>query len=60
MASVSFSVQAETAKKLDKYRAKHKLGSRTKAISQLLAFALSLEGMGKNYSDGKGQAYDYG
>ena len=36
MASVSFSVQAETAKKLDKYRAKHKLGSRTKAIKNLL------------------------
>ena len=37
MASVSFSVQAETAKKLDKYRAKHKLGSRTKAIQHLLS-----------------------
>ena len=60
MASVSFSVQAETAKKLDKYRAKHKLGSRTQAIKHLLAFKLSLEGMGKNYSDGIGQAVDYG
>ena len=36
MASVSFSVQADTAKKLDKYRAKHKLGSRTRAIDNLL------------------------
>jgi hypothetical protein len=60
MPSVSFSCELSVAKKLDLYRKKHKLGSRTKAISQLLAFALSLEGMGKNYSDGKGQAYDYG
>ena len=36
MASVSFSVQSDVAKILDKYRLKHKLGSRTQAINHLL------------------------
>ena len=36
MASVSFSCEQSVAKKLDLYRKKHKLGSRTKAINNLL------------------------
>ena len=36
MASVSFSCEQSVAKKLDKYRARFKLGSRTKAIEHLL------------------------
>ena len=36
MASVSFSVQSDIAKQLDKYRLKHRLGSRTQAIDHLL------------------------
>ena len=36
MASVSFSVQAQVAKKLDIFGRKEKLGSRTKAIDNLL------------------------
>ena len=36
MASVSFSCEQSVAKKLDLYRKKHKLGSRTKAIDNLL------------------------
>jgi hypothetical protein len=36
MASVSFSVQSDIAKQLDKYRLKHRLGSRTQAINHLL------------------------
>ena len=39
MASVSFSCEQSVAKKLDKYRAKFKLGSRTKAIEHLLKYA---------------------
>ena len=46
MASVSFSVQADTAKKLDKYRAKHKLGSRTQAIKHLLTYGIPMKGNG--------------
>ena len=38
MASVSFSCEQSVAKKLDKYRAKFKLGSRTKAIEHLLKY----------------------
>ena len=36
MASVSFSVQAQVAKRLDQFGKKHKLGSRTKIIDYLL------------------------
>ena len=36
MASVSFSCEQSVAKKLDLYQKKHKLGSRTKAIDNLL------------------------
>tara|TARA_R100000963_G_C4560050_1_gene49280 strand:- start:87 stop:299 length:213 start_codon:yes stop_codon:yes gene_type:complete len=39
MASVSFSCEQSVAKKLDKYRARFKLGSRTKAIEHLLKYA---------------------
>jgi hypothetical protein len=45
MASVSFSCEQSVAKKLDKYRAKHKLGSRTKAIKNLLDKANSFKDM---------------
>ena len=38
MASVSFSCEQSVAKKLDKYRARFKLGSRTKAIEHLLKY----------------------
>jgi len=38
-ASVSFSCEQSVAKKLDKYRAKFKLGSRTKSIEHLLKYA---------------------
>ena len=38
MASVSFSCEQSVAKKLDLYRKKHKLGSRTKAIEHLLKY----------------------
>ncbi len=41
MASVSFSCEQSVAKKLDLYRKKHKLGSRTKAIDNLLNHELS-------------------
>lgn len=36
MASVSFSVKDSIAEKLDKYRKKNGLGSRTQAIEKLL------------------------
>ena len=36
LASVSFSVQAQVAKRLDQFGKKHKLGSRTKIIDYLL------------------------
>ena len=36
MASVSFSVQAQVAKRLDQFGKKHKLGSRTQIIDYLL------------------------
>ena len=48
MASVSFSVQSDIAKKLDKYRAKHRLGSRTQAISHLLKMTQTQIGQGFN------------
>ena len=46
MASVSFSCELSVAKALDKYRAKHKLGSRTKSIKFLLNIANTLKGNG--------------
>jgi len=48
MASVSFSVRDDIAKSLDKYRAKHKLGSRTQAISHLLNMTKAQIGKGLN------------
>tara|TARA_R100000963_G_C4612349_1_gene82336 strand:+ start:664 stop:828 length:165 start_codon:yes stop_codon:yes gene_type:complete len=46
MASVSFSVQQETAKNLDKYRKQYKLRSRTEAIAHLLKYRNSFKGNG--------------
>ena len=46
MASVSFSCEQSVARKLDLYRKKHKLGSRTKAINNLLAKVNSFKGNG--------------
>ena len=42
MASVSFSVQSDVSRNLDKYRLKHKLGSRTQAIDHLLKIATQI------------------
>ena len=49
MASVSFSVQSDVAKILDKYRLKHKLGSRTQAINHLLKITTNMDnGLNQN------------
>ena len=46
MASVSFSVQAQVAKRLDQFGKKHKLGSRTKIIDHLLTYGIPMKGNG--------------
>ena len=50
MASVSFSVQQDTAKDLDKYRKQYKLRSRTEAIAHLLKYRNSFKGNGLDHN----------